>query len=317
MDGSTTVGPVLGTAEIPDGFPGERMRVLPRPLVQHALASGPTAQLLVTDAGLFPRAGHHGRTRTFARELIVIQCTAGRGVCEIGGLTHHVSPGQVLVLPPGIPHHYRADEADPWTIWWMHVAGRAVPSFLAGIGADVREPVRDLVEPARVTALLDTVLRRMETDETTPSLVAASGAAWHLLATLCADGRTPAQSRRDPAREIREHLRANLSERITVAEVAALTGYSASHVSALFRRATGFGILEYQKRLRMARARELLDTTDLPISQIAAHVGYEDPLYFSRQFRRIHEHSPSHYRGRGSRSAWHPPSSASPSRPEG
>ncbi len=40
----------------PEGFPGQRMRVLPRPLVAQALAAPATAQLLVTDVGFFPRA---------------------------------------------------------------------------------------------------------------------------------------------------------------------------------------------------------------------------------------------------------------------
>jgi len=46
----------------------------------------------------------------------------------------------------------------------------------------------------------------------------------------------------------------------------------------------------------MGLARELLDTTDRAIASIAREVGYSDPLYFSRQFRRIHGMSPSEYR---------------------
>jgi AraC-like DNA-binding protein len=46
----------------------------------------------------------------------------------------------------------------------------------------------------------------------------------------------------------------------------------------------------------MRRACELLDTTRLPIKQIADQLGFTDPLYFSRQFRQIHELSPVQYR---------------------
>jgi len=75
-----------------------------------------------------------------------------------------------------------------------------------------------------------------------------------------------------------------------------MAGLSESHFAALFRRATGYGALEYQIRLRMGLARVLLDTTARTISSIAHQVGYSDPLYFSRQFRRIHGMSPSQYR---------------------
>jgi transcriptional regulator GlxA family with amidase domain len=56
------------------------------------------------------------------------------------------------------------------------------------------------------------------------------------------------------------------------------------------------GVVEYHKRLRSARARELLITTDATVADIAHSVGYDDPFYFSRQFRAINGTSPSEYR---------------------
>ena len=75
-----------------------------------------------------------------------------------------------------------------------------------------------------------------------------------------------------------------------------MVGLSASHYAALFRRATGYGVLEYQTRLRMALARELLDTTDRSVASIAREIGYTDPLYFSRHFTKVHGASPTAYR---------------------
>ena len=66
--------------------------------------------------------------------------------------------------------------------------------------------------------------------------------------------------------------------------------------STLFRAATGGGVVEYTKRLRMARARELLITSSRDIGDIADAVGYPDAFYFSRQFRTVHGCSPSEYR---------------------
>lgn len=59
---------------------------------------------------------------------------------------------------------------------------------------------------------------------------------------------------------------------------------------------TGVGVLCYQTRLRMARARELLDTTDLPIGEIARRLGYADPFYFSHRFRSVHGMTATEYR---------------------
>lgn len=288
----------VGLVEIADGFPGERMRVLPRPLVRDAASEPVTSSILVTDAGFFPRATRHGRRRRSASETIVILCSTGRGHCEIDGEDHEVGPGQVLVIPGGVPHHYHADEHDPWTIWWIHVTGSAVPALVRELARAVPGPVYDVTEPARLATLMERSLARLETDESRSSLIAAGGAAYHLLAVLISDGTGARTSRADPIREVKRYLQENLSDRISVAELAAIAGYSPSHFSALFRRDTGLGALEYQTRLRMSRARELLDTTSRTVAEVAAEVGYADPMYFSRQFRRIHDVSPVQYRRR-------------------
>jgi AraC family transcriptional regulator of arabinose operon len=46
----------------------------------------------------------------------------------------------------------------------------------------------------------------------------------------------------------------------------------------------------------MAKARELLDTSELAIARIAEQCGYQDPYYFSRIFKKTHSISPARYR---------------------
>nr|WP_239579167.1 AraC family transcriptional regulator [Microlunatus panaciterrae] len=281
----------------PHGFPGQRLRVLPRPLVARALATGLTGRLLVTDAGHFPRAVSHGRNRTQgAPETVVIICVGGLGWCEIGGRTVAVPSGSALVIPPGVPHLYRADTARPWTIWWLHAAGSDLPVMLEAIVPDQADPVVEIGDLFRATAAAEQVVECMERDETMPNLLEAAGAAWALLAQLAADRITGGRRRREPIRDAQHHLRQNLAAPVRVPELARLAGLSTSHFSALFRAATGGGVVEYVKSLRMARARELLVTSSRTVGEIAEVVGYADAFYFSRQFRAINGCSPSDYR---------------------
>jgi AraC-like DNA-binding protein len=92
------------------------------------------------------------------------------------------------------------------------------------------------------------------------------------------------------------YLAERLDGNVRVPDLARVVGLSPSHLTALFRRATGGGVLAHHTSLRMARARQLLDRSPLSIREIAQLIGYEDPLYFSRQFRRVHGISPSEYR---------------------
>jgi len=281
---------------LPDGFPGQRLHVLPAPLVAQASCRTPTSMLLVTDAGYFPHAAQHGRTRRAGTtQAIVIACAEGAGWCELTGRRHRIGAQQVLVIPPGVPHRYHADTDRPWSIWWLHVRGTDLDDLLTATGLTAASPVTTLGDAHRAFGLLESVCDDLARDETSASLTAAAGAAWHLLAQLAAE-RAGRSTGREPIARAQDLLRAHLSAPVNVPDLAARVGFSASHFSARFKAATGFSVLEYVKRLRMARARQLLITSELSVAEIAATVGYGDPFYFSRQFREVSGQSPREFR---------------------
>ncbi|MEA9985778.1 AraC family transcriptional regulator [Subtercola sp. RTI3] len=281
---------------IADGFPGQRMLVLPRPRVREALQQPGTSHLVVTDCGYFPQAQSHGRTRSIPiQQAVIIVCVKGSGWCSTDAGRFAVAAGHVIILPPGQAHSYGANADDPWTLWWLHVAGRDLPEFLAAAGMTENAPVRTLSDVYRIVALIGEVLHWMERDTTTASLLVAAGAAWHLLALLASD-RAPGNERSDSIDQAAQFLRDHIDERIDVAQLAALAQLSPSHFAALFKKQFGYPVLQYQTQLRMARARELLDTTNMAISRVAAAAGYADSFYFARQFKSIHGVTPSRYR---------------------
>ncbi|WP_269937815.1 AraC family transcriptional regulator [Arthrobacter sp. HY1533] len=281
---------------IAEGFPGQRLRVLPRPMAQQALQRPGTRALLVTDCGYFPQARAHGRVRTEPiAQAVVLLCTEGRGWCTVDGVDQAVRAGQAVVIPPGVPHAYGSDPDDPWTLWWMHLDGQELPALLEVGSAVGPDTVRTPAKLFRAVALLEEVVELMERELSPATLFAASAAAWHFLATL-ADAAPPQGSHSDVVGRAKDRLQRNLADGTSVAALAAEARLSPSHFATLFRKQVGLPVLQFQTQLRMARARELLDTTDLAVSAIAAQVGYPDAFYFSRQFRSIHGTTPLRYR---------------------
>lgn len=280
------------------GFAGERIRVLPQSIAESAMERPVTAQLLVTDCGYFPHAADHRRSRpNGAAQAIVIVCTEGAGWCELGGARYRVAPGEALVIPSRTPHVYGSDPSSPWSIWWLHVTGDASATLVDAAVAE-RGPVRPVPELAKAVALVEETVAALEVDESPASLMAASGAAWHLLALLASGQRRPRHDRSSPLARALTVLQQDLARRVPVTELAGLVGLSPSHLSALFRREVGCGPGEYHMRLRMSAARNQLDTTDLPVSAIARHVGFTDQFHFARQFRALHGMTATQYRDR-------------------
>jgi transcriptional regulator GlxA family with amidase domain len=74
---------------------------------------------------------------------------------------------------------------------------------------------------------------------------------------------------------------------------------SVPHFSAVFRRRTGLSPINYLIRMRIQRACELLDTSDLGVEHISRKVGYDDHHYFCRIFRKTMGTTASRYRKGG------------------
>lgn len=278
------------------GFQNQRLVVVPRPLVRDALSRPITRHLVVTDAGVFPAAADHGRHRPDgAAETIVILCVAGTGWVETGGVRTAVGAATAVVLPGGTgeAHAYGAAEVDPWTIWWCHVRGADVADLLDGAGVRGAQVI-PLVAADRLTAMLDEIITALEKDQSPARLVATAGMAWRLLTALAIDRRLPEKG--TPLQQAMNYLEDRVDGSVRLADLAALVGVSSSYLSKLFREATGGGVLAHHTALKMARARLLLDTTDLPIAEVGREIGLQDQFYFSRQFRRLHGVSPSAYR---------------------
>lgn len=276
------------------GFPNQRLCVVPRPLVDAALTRPGTRRLTVTDAGFFPKASGHRRARPHgAFETIVLLCVAGSGTVRVADETLAVTPSTYVAIPARQPHAYEASVEDPWTIWWMHVRGTDAAELTGPLLGDASLVTR-LRAVDRVVALFDELVGLLERRLSPAHLLRASGLAWHLLTRLAADSVLPADG--SPLERAMRYLESRVEGDIAVAELAGMVGLSTSHLSALFREATGGGPAAFHTSLKMARARALLDTTSLPIAEIARSVGYADPLYFSRHFRRMHGASPSRYR---------------------
>ena len=288
---------VVGSELLRDGFPGQRMLVLPRPQVQLALQRPVTRNLLVTDCGYFPHAEHHGRIRTRPiRQLVLILCVRGQGWCETAEGRFTVKAGQALLLPPALAHSYGADALDPWTVWWAHLDGSSVEDFMRIATLTRTSMVREIPDIYASIALMEEIIRWMERDTTDSSLIRASGAAWHLMTSLGSSRASGAGNTQDMVERAAEYLRDHINRRINVSDLANMAGMSVSHFAAVFKKQTGVPAVNYQTQLRMASARELLDTTNQSVEDVAHAVGYDDSFYFSRQFKKIHGVSPTAYR---------------------
>jgi AraC-like DNA-binding protein len=97
---------------------------------------------------------------------------------------------------------------------------------------------------------------------------------------------------------LKEHIDANLDSSLQMTELAQLAGLSISHFARCFRKSVGIPPHTYVKQRRVARAREMLSATDLPVAEIALVLGFSDQSHFTRRFREVTGIPPGAYRCR-------------------
>ncbi len=118
-----------------------------------------------------------------------------------------------------------------------------------------------------------------------------------LLLTHYAERRPPALAAVAAHRAVlqtKEYLRAHFAAPVTLDELCAVTGLSRFHLLRTFVKQVGLPPHAYQIRLRIERARVLLQT-GLPPSSVALSVGFADQSHFTRHFRQIMRVTPARY----------------------
>ena len=93
-----------------------------------------------------------------------------------------------------------------------------------------------------------------------------------------------------------EHMNTHYAGDCSIATLAARFNLSQGYLYRSFKMRTGMTPVVYLTRMRMKRAAKWLQYTNDPIRQIALRLGYSDPLYFSRAFKRVTGRSPSEVR---------------------
>ncbi len=94
--------------------------------------------------------------------------------------------------------------------------------------------------------------------------------------------------------QVKAYIRAHLSERLTLADVAAVFNFSPGYLSQLFGKYGG-GFVEYITEARVAAAKEMLEKGDRKIYEIAEELGFESSFYFSKVFKKATGLSPREY----------------------
>lgn len=94
----------------------------------------------------------------------------------------------------------------------------------------------------------------------------------------------------------KKYIKNNYSRDISLEDVSRAVNISPYYFSKIFKEDTGENFIEYLTNIRIEKAKELLETTDYSMKEICAEIGYSDPNYFSRSFKKNVGVTPTEYK---------------------
>ena len=226
----------------------------------------------------------------------------GRGQVFDGDQSFDCEPGDVLLFPPGVPHYYgRAPEHAQWYHRWVYFRPRGFwASWLQWPMQEGRRIGRLQLRDAAVRKEIDNLF--IDIDATHRGGKSTSEElAINLLERLlirCHEEMPGYRSRPLDARvqAACQYIANNLARELGLQDVARQVCLSPSRLTHLFREQLGVNIVRWREDQRIILAKHMLQSTTTPVSAIAARVGYDDQLYFSRVFRKRVGVSPTEYR---------------------
>lgn len=293
--------PLAKQLQVKEGFIGQRMIVLPRKVISSIKKRDLISQLYATDIGFFPHAKFHfAERKKGCKQYILIYCLEGQGVIDVMDTRIDLRPNSYYIIPPNTAHDYYAVQNDPWSIYWVHFTGQQAKNLFRKFNENSITGARFISFEERRVNLFENLMNVLENGYSSENIEYVNISLWQLLGSFIFSnyftkiGKDEIEG--DIINSTVKYMKDHLDESLKVGSIASLFNYSNSHFFSLFKKKTGYSPIQYFNHLKMQRACQYLSFTDMSVKEISFSLGYEDPLYFSRLFKKTMNISPLKYR---------------------
>lgn len=211
----------------------------------------------------------------------------GSGIYHISGQEYPIRSGNIILIPPGQFYHPIMDPADPWCYCTVGVC-------LQFGNETSRRLLHQLPFTAYAPELLDDFIQlQLAWDQdSSVSLLKCRSIALNILQHLL---QGPPEKQFIKLGPVFSMIQQNTGKNFSLEFLANTVNLSVSCFRRQFKEATGMTVIEYQNKIKIKKAKQLLLNGDCNVSEAAREVGIDDVFYFSRLFRKLTGKNPSDY----------------------
>jgi AraC family transcriptional regulator, arabinose operon regulatory protein len=253
-----------------------------------------TGELAIEEGSIWDSGGR-------TADNLLAYCTKGEGIVLLAGEQVPVSGEQFFIVPPGETFKYYSVLNTKSRFLIARFNGKISQhmSHEFSVVRNLVPSVNNMV--ANREMLFDEIFNNLSKGFHDQNLEYVNFCFGHLLATFIYANRTSddlADESNPAVRRAIQFLEKNLHKKLSLRQIANEAGYSPTYFTTLFRKATNYSPLSYFTHLKILKACEFLDYTRMKVKEISFQLGYFDPYYFTRDFKKKMGMSPRQYRNR-------------------
>jgi AraC-like DNA-binding protein len=229
-------------------------------------------------------------------EYQIIYVTKGRGVFEMNQKTHVIVPGTVMMIFPGIRHHYKPDFDVGWTEYWVGFKGPYADTLREQGFLSPRKPLYEVGLQNTLLAIYERIFELLQSQQPLFQIRASSLVLTLVAEVLAHERKTVQHSNSEGLVEkAKFFMEENIYREVNLNGIGGMLGVSTSHLNAVFKSYTAMTPYQYFISIKIRKAKELLEAGSLPIKEVAFRLGFDDQYYFSRLFRKKTGIAPSRW----------------------
>jgi AraC-like DNA-binding protein len=224
--------------------------------------------------------------------------TEGEGELILNHQSYFPTAGDIVIIPYGTHVTYHPINENYYKKYWCHFQAQHTSMHLFDF---ITVPyVIKSNAPEEITSVFTALTQSFQT-QTSFSPLILNGYLQHLLALCLKDVGIERLSYSqsvptDKIELLNQYIYAHLESEITLAELADLVHFHPNYFIRFFKKYFGTSPLKYVSNVRIERAKELLKTTALSITEISEQLGYSSAYHFSARFKEAVGYSPRSYR---------------------
>lgn len=263
------------------------------------LRLGPAGRtpLTVISGGVEHCRPHYEINRAGFPHPIIEFVARGAGQVVLRGETFRLSAGSVYSYSRGIPHRITGDPRHPMTKYFVVLSGEDARDLMKECRL-VPGTVSRVVHPEQVQQVFDDLIRHARGDHPDRQRMCQVAVQYLIMkiGDLAAPHGDAATGAFATYTRCRQFIEENYLAVHSLQDVASACRVDQTYLCRLFQRFGRERPFRYLQHLRLNRAAEQIQTTNLQIKEVADQLGFSDPYNFSRAFRRAFGVPPGHLR---------------------